>query len=127
MTKTNKIIYCIATIILSLGMLSGGIAQLLKIQQNLDGIVHLGYPIYLMNLLGIWKILGVIVIIIPGFKLLKEWAYAGFFFAMTGAVISHITVGDNFLHFLAPLIFAILTIVSWYYRPMGRKVILTEK
>ena len=124
MTKTNKTIYWIATILLSLGMLSGGVAQILKVQQNMDGIVHLGYPIYLMNVLGVWKILGVIVILIPKFKLLKEWAYAGFFFAMTGAVISHIAVGDSFLKFLAPLIFVILTIVSWYFRPTDRKIIL---
>ncbi|MFM9825080.1 DoxX family protein [Flavobacterium sp.] len=127
MTKTNKTIFWIATILLSLGMLSGGIAQILKVQQNVDGTVHLGYPIYLMTLLGVWKILGVIAILIPKFKLLKEWAYAGFFFAMTGAVISHIAVGDTFLQFLAPLIFVILTIVSWYYRPTDRKIILNEK
>jgi uncharacterized membrane protein len=127
MTKTNKTIYWIATILLSLGMLSGGVAQILKVQQNVEGTVHLGYPIYIMSILGVWKILGVIAIIIPKFKLLKEWAYAGFFFAMTGAVISHITVGDTFLQFLAPLIFVILTIVSWYYRPTDRKIILNEK
>ena len=127
MTKTNKTIFWISTILLSLGMLSGGIAQILKVQQNVDGTVHLGYPIYLMTLLGVWKILGVIAILIPKFKLLKEWAYAGFFFAMTGAVISHIAVGDTFLQFLAPLIFVILTVVSWYYRPTDRKIILNEK
>jgi uncharacterized membrane protein len=127
MTKTNKTIYWIATILLSLGMLSGGIAQILKVQQNVDGTVHLGYPIYLMSILGVWKILGVIAILIPKFKLLKEWAYAGFFFAMTGAVISHIIVGDTLLQFLAPFIFVILTIISWYLRPTDRKIIVNEK
>lgn len=80
-----------------------------------------------MSILGVWKILGVIAILIPKFKLLKEWAYAGFFFAMTGAVISHITVGDTFLQFLAPSIFVILTIISWYLRPTDRKIIVNEK
>ncbi len=127
MTKTNKTIYWIATILLSLGMLSGGIAQILKVQQNVDGTIHVGYPIYLMSILGVWKILGVIAILIPKFKLLKEWAYAGFFFAMTGAVISHIAVGDTFLQFLAPSIFVILTIISWYLRPTDRKIIVNEK
>lgn len=127
MIKTNKTMYWIATILLSLGMLSGGVAQILKVQQNMDGIVHLGYPIYLMTLLGVWKVLGVIAILIPKFKLVKEWAYAGFFFAMTGAIVSHIAVGDTFFQFLAPLIFAILTIVSWHYRPTERKIILNEK
>ena len=54
MTKTNKIIYWIATVMLSIGMLSGGIAQLLKAQPNVDGIVHLGYPTYLLYILGVW-------------------------------------------------------------------------
>lgn len=121
-TNTNKIIYWTATILLALGMFSGGIAQILKVQQNTDGIVHLGYPTYLMSILGVWKILGVIAIIIPKFKLVKEWAYTGFFFAMSGAVISHIAVGDAFLQFLAPLVFVILTIVSWYFRPTDRKI-----
>ena len=126
MTKTNKIIYWIATVMLSIGMLSGGIAQLLKAQPNVDGIVHLGYPTYLLYILGVWKILGVIAILIPKYKLLKEWAYAGFFFAMTGAVISHNVVGDNFLQFLAPLIFVVLTVLSWYFRPADRKFFPTN-
>ncbi len=126
MTKRNKIIYWTATILLALGMFSGGLAQIFRVKQNVDGIVHLGYPIYLMSILGTWKILGVIAILIPKFKLLKEWAYAGFFFAMTGAVISHIAAGDSFSEFIAPFIFALLTVVSWYIRPADRKIILDK-
>jgi len=80
-----------------------------------------------MSILGTWKILGVIAILVPKCRLLKEWTYAGFFFAMSGAVISHITVGDAFLQFLAPLVFVILTVVSWYFRPVDRKIILSKK
>ena len=114
----NKIIYWISTIWLALGMLSGGMAQLFREKQTVDGILHLGYPLYFVSIISTWKILGVIIILIPNFKLLKEWAYAGFFFAMTGAVISHIASGDNFIQFIAPLIFAILTLVSWYFSQM---------
>src|SRR3954451_10058000 len=97
MTKKNKIIYWIATIWLGLGMLSTGAVQLFKAkagQGGADMITHLGYPVYLLTLLGIWKILGVVVLLIPKFPLLKEWAYAGFFFVMSGAVFSHIASRD---------------------------------
>ncbi len=127
MTKRNKIIYWTTTVLLALGMFSGGLAQIFRVKENVEGIVHLGYPIYLMSILGVWKILGVIAILLPKTPLLKEWAYAGFFFAMTGAVISHIASGDGFAHYLAPLLFAILTVLSWYFRPADRKIIFNKK
>ena len=127
MTKRNKIIYWTTTVLLALGMFSGGLAQIFRVKENVEGIVHLGYPIYLMSILGVWKMLGVIAILLPKTPLLKEWAYAGFFFAMTGAVISHIASGDSFAHYLAPLLFAILTVLSWYFRPADRKIIFNKK
>ena len=126
MKKRHKIIYWVATILLVLGMLAGGLGQLFRNDAQVEGTVHLGYPVYLMTLIGTWKMLGVIAILIPNFKLLKEWAYAGFFYAMTGAVISHMARGDNFLNYLAPLIFAVLTVLSWYFRPANRKLVLTN-
>lgn len=125
-TKFNKITYWAATILLALGMLSGGLAQLFGLKQNAEGFVHLGYPLYFMSILGVWKILGVMAILTPKFKLLKEWAYAGFFFALTGGVISHVVAGDGFSEFIAPLVFALLTVVSWYFRPIDRKIILNK-
>jgi len=86
MTKKNKIIYWVATIWLALGMLSTGIVQLIKMDEEIAMMQHLGYPVYFLTIIGIWKILGVATVLIPKFTLLKEWAYAGFFFAMTGAV-----------------------------------------
>ena len=123
MSKGKKIAYWIVTGLLAAGMLSGGFAQLSRAQQTVDGIVHLGYPAYFLSILGVWKILGVIALLIPNFKLVKEWAYAGFFFAMTGAVISHIASGDGIKEFAAPLIFAILVVVSWYLRPANRRLV----
>jgi len=121
MTKRNKIIYWIATIWLTLGMLSTGIVQLIKMKEEVDMMVHLGYPIYFLTIIGIWKILGVITVLIPKFPLLKEWAYAGFFFAMSGAVFSHLATGDDAKDFFGPVLLLILTVVSWYFRPADRK------
>lgn len=122
MTKRNKIIYWVATGWLALGMLSTGIVQLLKVQEEADNIVQLGYPVYLLTLLGIWKILGVVAVLIPKFPLLKEWAYAGFFFAMTGATFSRIAAGDAMGEVFPSLLLLILTIISWYFRPADRKL-----
>lgn len=121
MSKRNKIIYWIATLWLSLGMASTGIVQLLQMKEEVEMMKHLGYPLYFLTLLGVWKVLGVIAILIPKFGLLKEWAYAGFFFAMSGAVISHLSVGDSAKELFGPVLLIVLTIVSWYYRPAERK------
>src|SRR4249919_588069 len=125
--KAGKIIYWIATIWLSLGMLSTGAVQLFKAKEGQGGadmITHLGYPVYLLTLLGAWKILGVIAVLIAKFPLTKEWAYAGFFFVMSGAIFSHIALGDSGIEILPALLLLVLTAVSWYFRPADRKIIL---
>ena len=125
MTKRNKIIYWIATIWLSLGMISTGVVQLIKTNEGQGGlamITHLGYPAYLLTILGTWKILGVVALLIPKFPLLKEWAYAGFFFITSGAIFSHIAAGDKIVELVPALLLLVLTVVSWYFRPAGRKV-----
>ena len=130
MTKRNKIIYWIATIWLALGMLATGTGQLFKMkngQGGADMITHLGYPIYLLTLLGIWKVLGVLAVLIPKFPLLKEWAYAGFFIAMSGAVVSHLINGDEAKEIFGPTLLLILTMASWYFRPADRKLILVNQ
>lgn len=122
MKKRNKIIYWIATIWLSLGMLSSAIVQLLKMEEEIAFIIELGYPVYFLTLLGILKILGVVTLLIPRFPLLKEWAYAGFSFAMVGAAYSHIASGTT--NEIFPSLFLLtLTIVSWYFRPPDRKIV----
>ena len=130
MTKRNKIIYWIATAWLALGMLSTGGMQLFKGKEGqggVDMITHLGYPVYLLTILGVWKILGTVAVLIPKFPLLKEWAYAGFFFVMTGAIFSHIATGDPVSAILPSFLLLILTVVSWYFRPSGRKIILINQ
>ena len=127
MTKRNKIIYWIATIWLALGMVSTGIVQLLKPAEEVAKITHLGYPVYLLTILGVLKMLGVVAVLIPGFPRLKEWAYAGFFFAMAGAAISHIVMRDPFGEIFPSLLLLILTVVSWYFRPANRKIISVDQ
>lgn len=123
MNKRNKIIYWVATLWLALGMVSTGLVQLLKNEKELNNMAHLGYPVYLLTILGIWKILGVVAILIPRFSLLKEWAYAGFFFAMSGATLSRLAAGDGLNAILPSLLLLLLTFISWYFRPADRKVV----
>lgn len=123
MTKRNKIIYWIATIWLSLGMTVPGMVQLLRVEEEVKMMTHLGYPVYFLTILGIWKLLGVIAILVPKFPLVKEWAYAGFFFAMSGAVFSHVALGDEAKDLFGPVLLLVLTVVSWYFRPANRKTV----
>jgi hypothetical protein len=127
MSKRNKIIYWIATIWLSLGMVSTGIVQILRLPEETQFIVDLGFPVYILPLLGVWKILGVLVILIPGYLLLKEWAYAGFFFTMTGALYAHVYMASPINETSPALLLLVLTLLSWYFRPESRKVIPSNK
>jgi hypothetical protein len=123
--RAGKIIYWIATIWLALGMVATGAVQLFRGKEGQGGadmITHLGYPVYLLTLLGIWKMSGVVAVLIPRSPLLKEWAYAGFFFVMTGAIFSHVAVNDPVTELLPSLLLLILTAISWYFRPADRKI-----
>jgi DoxX-like family len=129
MTKRNQIIYWISTMWLALGMLATGTLQLFKAKAEgalappgVFGITHLGYPVYFLTILGVWKILGVAAVLVPKFPLLKEWAYAGFFFAMSGALFSHIASGDSLTENVPALLLLVLTVLSWYFRPADRKI-----
>lgn len=122
MSKRNKIIYWIATLWLALGMTSTGIVQLLKTPEEIDLMTRVGFPVYFLTLIGIWKLLGVVAVLSPKFPLLKEWAYAGFFFNMTGAVFAHAVTGGSALDFFGPMLLIVLTAVSWYFRPADRKI-----
>lgn len=121
MTKRNKIIYWIATVWLALGMTSTGIVQLARTKAEVDKTsLTLGYPGYLLTILGIWKLSGVFAVLVPNYPLLKEWAYAGFLFVMSGAIFSHVAVGNNASQCAGPAILLLPTIVSWYYTPADR-------
>jgi hypothetical protein len=107
-------------------MVSTGAGQVFKMkagQGALDSITHLGYPVYILTILGVWKVLGSVAVLVPKFPLLKEWAYAGFFFVMTGAAFSHIASGDSVGDILPSVLLLVLTMLSWYFRPADRKII----
>jgi hypothetical protein len=126
MSKKNKIIYWVATLWLALGMVSTGIVQIIKMEEEVTNFTRLGFPLYLMAMMGIWKIAGVFAVLAPKLPLLKEWAYAGFFFAMSGAVYAHLVVGDGAQAVFGPALLLVLTVVSWYFRPADRKIIPTN-
>lgn len=121
--KSKNITFWAVTGFLSFGMLLGGSGQLYRASFNVDGIVHLGFPIYLLTIIGLWKILAVVTILIPKYLLLKEWAYAGLFFLLSGGVVSHFASGDGILEALPVFVFMCLTVISWYLRPADRRLI----
>ncbi|MBB6109151.1 DoxX family protein [Mucilaginibacter lappiensis] len=123
MEKKKTLWYWIITVALSFFIFSGGLAQALQVEGVVKGFKPLGYPTYFISIIGVWKMLGVIAILIPRFKLLKEWAYAGIFFTMTGAIISHIASNDISAQIVAPFMLAVFAVLSWYLRPADRKII----
>jgi uncharacterized membrane protein YphA (DoxX/SURF4 family) len=112
--------YWVATVLVAFVLLSGGVADLLRPQDAVKGMTALGYPLYFMTILGVWKLLGGIALLIPRFPRLKEWAYAGAFFDFTGATASHASVGDSAFHIITPLVIAGILVASWALRPPSR-------
>lgn len=128
MEKKKLTIYWIATALMSVGMLGSGLAQISQSKDMIKLVTSLGYPVYFMYIIGTWKILGVIAILIPGFKLVKEWAYAGFFFLMTGALISHLASGDyDFKAIAGPFMQTVFIILSWHFRPVNKRMVSTNQ
>jgi hypothetical protein len=123
--NTRKIAYWTTTILVAFFM-TGGVAQLAQYRANPHGVVpELGYPMYFFAILGFWKVLGAIAILVPGFPRLKEWAYAGIFFDLTGAAASCAWVGGYGaygFHVIAPLLIAGLLMASWALRPESRVI-----
>jgi hypothetical protein len=121
--KTKTIAYWIATILVALPIGSGGIAQLALLQQNVDGFTRiLHYPSYFVPILGFWKVAGAIVLLVPGFPRLKEWAYAGIFIDLTGAAVAAAANGSAAFHVIAPLVLIGLLAASWALRPESRRL-----
>lgn len=122
MSKKKKILYWFFTCWLALGMVSTGVVQLMRMKEEVDNITALGYPVYFLTVIGVWKLLGVVAVLVPRLPLLKEWAYAGFFFTMTGAAISHLVSGSPMSKLFPSLLLLVLTVISWALRPVERKV-----
>jgi uncharacterized membrane protein YphA (DoxX/SURF4 family) len=118
--RIKAIAYWFTTGILALEFAMGGVFSVLHPPIVVAGLTHLGYPAYLPILLGTWKLLGVLALLAPRFPRLKEWAYAGILFDLTGAAFSHASSGDGAGDIAAPLVFLVLAIVSWLLRPQSR-------
>lgn len=118
----KSIVYWMTTGLLALGLPGGGGAELARYQPTVEGIVHLGYPVYFVTIIGTWKVLGGMALLAPRFPRLKEWAYAGVFFNMTGAAVSHVVCHGAAWHIIVTLGFAALAIASWATRPASRTV-----
>jgi uncharacterized membrane protein YphA (DoxX/SURF4 family) len=92
-SKRDRIIFWISTGLFSAFMLSSAIPNIMSTQEWVEVFKMLGYPAYMLPFLGVAKLLGSIAMLIPGFPRIKEWAYAGMFFDLIGAVYSGLAVG----------------------------------
>jgi hypothetical protein len=120
--KAQKIGYWAATGLVGFAFLSGGAMDLSRGPDMLAGMAHLGYPAYFLSILGTWKLLGALAILAPKLPRLKEWAYAGMVFDLTGAAASHAFSGDPAGKVITPLVLLGLVAASWALRPAGRKI-----
>jgi len=113
--------YWVATVLVTAELLLGGAWDVLQVTWVRAIIDHLGYPRYVLVILGSWKLLGAAALLAPRFPRLKEWAYAGAVFNYTGAIASHLAVGDGPLAILYPIIQLGLLGASWSLRPSSRR------
>ena len=120
-TQLKTIGYWVTTGVLVFCM-TGGIFQLLGVQTTVDGIMRLGYPSYIIPVLGLAKVLAVLAILWPGLPRLKEWAYAGIFFNMMGATVSHVASNDEAWIIAVTITIAAITLASWGLRPQNRRL-----
>ncbi len=125
--KAKVIGYWASTTVIVLELVAGGLADLMHgrtllfVGEPVDQVlIHLGYPVYLLTILGCWKLLGAIALLVPRFPRLKEWAYAGTFFDMTGAIASGALRGGSIGDFIGPLFMIVFALVSWALRPQSR-------
>ena len=127
MMKMKGIGFWATTSTVALELVAGGMTDLVHGRTSLvagqpvaEVLEHLGYPAYLLRILGVWKVLGAIALLVPRFPRLKEWAYAGTFFVYVMAAVSWATCGGGLGDLIGPLVFAMLTLASWALRPPSR-------
>ncbi len=113
----KKVIYLTSTAILVLEILAGAIMDLAHLSYVVKDVRSIGYPTYILYIVGAWKVFAVGALLWPRLPRLREWAYAGVFFEMSGAVASHVLVGDPIGKYAAPLAFTFLALVSWWFQP----------
>jgi hypothetical protein len=117
--------YWTSTVVVALVIGPGGIAQVMRVPEVVETISRYGYPMHFILLLGVWKALGTVTLLVPGFPLLKEWAYAGIFFELTGAAAAVVSEGSDARYVAVPSLLAAVLVTSWALRPPSRRVIAT--
>jgi hypothetical protein len=115
--KIWRTIYWIITIIIAIVFFITGVGNLVPFEHIAQDMLHLGYPTYFRIILGSWKILGAVTILFPGIPRLKEWAYAGMVFDLTGAMFSRLATGSGVMLAIIPMAIAGLVLISWALRP----------
>jgi hypothetical protein len=118
----RTIAYSLFTVLITFELAAGALWDLLQIEYVRVMLTHLGYPLYLLIILGVWRGPGAVALLAPRFPRLKEWAYAGAYFDYTGAAASHLLKGDHAALWVPPLAFATLTMLSWALRPSSRRL-----
>ncbi|MFJ4655348.1 DoxX family protein [Nocardia sp. NPDC088792] len=118
----RRILYWSATAAVVAESAVGGWWDIARVSYVRDIVVHLGYPTYLLVILGVWKVPAALVLVLPGWPLVKEWAYAGIVFVYTGAIASHLTVGYDRWEVALLSALVLLTFVSWALRPPDRRL-----
>jgi hypothetical protein len=121
--KIKVIAYWVCTVVIALCIGSGGAAQVLRVPQNVAGMTALGYPLHFIVLLGVWKVLGSLTLLAPGLRLVKEWAYAGIFIDLSGAVVAAVANAGAAFHVIAPIILIGVLAGSWALRPESRRLL----
>lgn len=120
MDKARTAGYWTTTAVVAFVLLTGGYADVTGRPETTAGVIAIGYPLYFVTLLGVWKLLGAVALLVPRFPRLKEWAYAGAFFNFSGAVVSHAVSGSGAQHLVWPGLFALCVLASWALRPASR-------
>ena len=120
-SRRRIIAYWVTTVIIAAEFVVGGVMDILRLPPFFGILKHLGYPGYFSVILGVWKVLGSVAVLAPRFPRLKEWAYAGMFFNMTGAAASHLALGDPAVTLVASIIFTGLLTASRALRPLARR------
>jgi hypothetical protein len=125
-TKGKKVLYWASTGFTVLALTVIAASDLLRVPAVMAGLIHLGYPAYFVTILGVWKLLGSAAILSPRHPRLKEWAYAGMFFTLTGAALSHTVSGDPVADILVPLVLLGFVMTSWALHSARQAVIASD-
>ena len=114
--------YWITTTAAAIAFAVPGVGDITRAPHFAEDMARLGYPPFFILILGTWKLLGAAAILAPGLPRLKEWAYAGMIFDLTGAAVTRAFVGDGVVSVLIPLLISVVVFSSWALRPRARRL-----